>query len=108
MRSIVAAICLVVFSAAAFSQQGAGGLFGIVSDQAPHYVASAPIEARNIDTGMVFHGESSSVGVYRLTGLPPGTYEVSVSVTGVGNVFRQQVKIAGSAPLRFDIILPLS
>jgi hypothetical protein len=107
MRSILLAICLVAISAVASAQDIKGSIFGIVSDQAARFVANAPIEARNVDTGAKFHADSSDFGIYRLTGLPPGTYELSISITGAGDFVQQRIRVTGAKPVRFDIIVPL-
>ena len=112
MRSILIAICLVVFSTAAVPQEAVpkesrGGIFGLVSDQAARLVASAPIEAKNVDTGAKFETDSGVTGLYKLNGLPPGTYELSISVTGAGSFVQQRIQVTNTKPVRFDIILPL-
>ena len=111
MRSILIAICLVLVSTAALPQdtpaRAQGGIFGLVSDQAARLVANAPIEARNVDTGVRFRTDSGETGLYKLQALPPGTYELSISVNTVGNFVQPRVQLTGTKPVRFDIILPL-
>ena len=99
--------CLVLISTAGFSQENKSGIFGLLSDQAARLVANAPIEARNVDTGVKFETDSGETGLYKLNALPPGTYELSISVTGVGSFVQQRIKVTGTKPVRFDIILPL-
>jgi hypothetical protein len=106
MRLVIITFCLVLFANAGFSQ-GNGGVFGLLSDKAARLVANAPIEARNIDSGARFETSSGETGLYRLNGLPSGTYEISVSITGAGNFVQQRVRVADVKPVRFDIILPL-
>jgi hypothetical protein len=50
MRSIWIALCLALVSTAASPQEIKGGVFGLISDRAARLVASAPIEAKNVDT----------------------------------------------------------
>jgi Carboxypeptidase regulatory-like domain len=107
MRSILIAICLVLISTTAFPQDNQGGIFGLVSDRTARLVANAPIEATNVDTGVKFHSDSGETGLYRLNGLPTGTYELSISVTGAGDFVQQRITVSGSKPVRFDVILPL-
>jgi Carboxypeptidase regulatory-like domain len=108
MRSIWFAVCLILISTTGFSQDNkAGGIFGLLSDQAARLVANAPIEARNVDTGAKFQTDSGETGLYKLNALPSGTYELSISVTGVGSFVQQRIKVTGTKPVRFDIILPL-
>jgi hypothetical protein len=108
MRATLIAVCLALVSSAAFSQQAStGSIFGLVSDSVAHLVANAPVEAKNLDTGMVFRSQTGEVGLYRFTGLPPGTYQVTVSINHIGD-FVQQAKISLiDAPVRLDVILPL-
>jgi hypothetical protein len=107
MRLILTLAGLVLISTAAFPQEKQSGIFGLISDQAARLVANAPIEAKNVDTGVKFDTDSGETGLYRLNGLPPGTYELSISVTGVGDFVQQRVKVTGTKPVRFDIVLPL-
>jgi len=110
MRSILIALCLLVTSTVAFSQQaaapaGSGSVFGLVSDQRARLVTNAPIEALNVDTGMKFHVDSGAMGQYRLTELPPGDYELSISVAGT--LVQKRITVSAASPVRLDIIVPL-
>jgi hypothetical protein len=58
MRASLAAVCLVVFSWAAFAQTDRGTITGTITDPAGAVVPNAPIEARNVDTGAVYSGAS--------------------------------------------------
>ena len=84
MRATLIAVCLVLTSSAAFSQEAVGSIFGILSDNLARLVASAPMTAKNVDAGMIFRIQSGSAGLYRFTGLPVGTYEVTVDITSAG------------------------
>ena len=106
MRLILLAACLVLVSTLAFSQQSSGSVFGLVSDRAARLVASAPIQAKNVDTGATFEAYSGETGLYRLNGLPPGTYELSINVPGAGTFVQPRIRAAAGTPVRFDIILP--
>src|SRR5439155_24883298 len=74
-------LTLFLFGLTAFAQT-AGIITGTVSNLPGEAVANAPVQARNIDTKAVFLSTSSKQGVYSLTELPPGTYEVSVALPG--------------------------
>jgi predicted XRE-type DNA-binding protein len=107
VRAALMAFCLVLISSAAFSQAATGSIFGLVSDSVAHLVASAPVEAKNLDTGMVFRSQSGEAGLYRFTGLTAGTYEVTVKITNVGDFVQQAKLTVKDAPVRLDVILPL-
>ena len=108
MRVTLIAFCLVLISGVAFSQEApSGSIFGILTDSVAHLVANAPMEAKNIDTGMVFRVQSGEVGLYRFTGLPAGTYEVTVRINHLGDFVQPRKLSVTGSPVRFDVILPL-
>ena len=78
-----------------------------LSDSVAHLVASAPITARNLDTGRTYTVNSGATGEYRIAGLPSGNYTVSVRINSVGTFAQQPLTVAGNNTVRFDIILPL-
>ena len=77
---LFAFLFVVVLSSHAQANQGA--LSGHVADSTGAVVVKAQILARNLETGIVFTGESSEVGEFRFPALPLGTYDVSVSTSG--------------------------
>ena len=99
-------IATLLAAPAAFSQSN-GVIFGLLSDNVAHLVASAPIEAKNVDTGATFKIESGATGEYRITGLPAGDYILTVSINTIGNFAQPKLKVTDAGPVRFDIILPL-
>ena len=106
MRSTIAAALL--FAATLPAQQtNTGVIFGILSDSVAHLVASAPITARNVETGQTYAFTSGGSGEFRLTGLPAGEYAVSVHINTVGDFPQPPMKVTANASLRLDIILPL-
>jgi carboxypeptidase family protein len=66
----------------ALAQSDRGTITGTVSDPAGAVVANAPIQAKNIETGVVYPGQTSTTGNYTIAQLPVGTYELSVTVQG--------------------------
>ena len=105
MRSIAALFLLSITLSA--QQTNTGVIFGILSDSVAHLVASAPITARNADTGRTYTVNSGGTGEFRITGLPAGEYVVSVTINSVGTFSQPPVKVAGNTAVRFDVILPL-
>src|SRR6266849_6143834 len=82
MRFFTAITCMFVCVSVALAQSDRGTVTGTVSDPAGAVVASAPIQARNVETGVVYEGATSGTGNYTIPQLPAGTYEVSVAVPG--------------------------
>ncbi len=78
------ALCALLFisSLSSHAQANQGTLSGHVADPSGAAVTHAQVSARDIETGIVFTGESSEVGEFRFPALPLGTYDVSVFAPG--------------------------
>ena len=124
-RFFFSALC---FLAVVFCAQGSlfaqttGTIFGTVTDQTDAVLPGTGIMVTNVETGIARSTVAGDRGAYRVTNLPPGTYEVQASLTGfqtgvrsgitltigqeanvgftllVGDV-TQQVTVTGEAPL---------
>src|SRR3979411_62565 len=105
MRSLTLAVGLVLLNFAALAQSDRGTITGTLSDPAGAVVASAPIQARNTETGVLYEAATTSTGNYTIPQLPPGTYEVSVSVPGFKKHTRSGLQVQVAATLRIDITL---
>jgi len=83
MRLRVVALCLGLLTIPAlFAQSDRGTITGTVSDPAGAVVAGANVQAKNIETGVVFDTVTSATGNYTIGQLPVGSYEVDVTVQG--------------------------
>src|SRR5262249_3425686 len=76
-----------------------------VSDPVGAVVAGAPIQARNVETGVNYETATSTTGNYTIGQLPAGTYEVSISVPGFKKFTRQGLPVQVAQILRIDIAL---
>jgi len=90
---------------AAFAQSDRGTITGTVSDPAGAVVASAPIQAKNLGTGVEYSGATSATGNYTLLQLPPGTYQLNVTVPGFKKYSRSGLTVEVAQTLRVDISL---
>ncbi len=81
---LIAVLGLFLLSSNVFAQSEVGttSVNGTVSDPSGAAVADANVTARNNGTGFVRQGTSTGAGLYNLTGLPVGTYEVTVEASG--------------------------
>jgi Carboxypeptidase regulatory-like domain/TonB dependent receptor len=107
MRSVAFAGIVFLFASSAFCQSDRGTITGTVADPAGAAVASAAIQARNVETGAVYDAASTATGNYALSGLPAGTYEVSVSVAGFKKYIRQGLVVQAAQTFRIDIGLEI-
>src|SRR5262252_6016077 len=105
MRTLTWTACLFLFSAAGFAQSDRGTITGTISDPAGAVVASAPVEARNVETGAVYLAATTATGNYTLSQLPAGTYEMSVTIPGFKRFVRQNIVVSVAGTLRIDVTL---
>src|SRR5579871_4301783 len=101
-RLLLAAMTMVGL---AIGQANQASIIGIVSDPHARLVQNAPISAVNVETGQTYGVESNDKGQYRLTGLPEGTYEVSLTIRGFEEIHIKDVKAGAAKPGRVDIVL---
>ncbi len=105
MRSPLIAACLFMLASAAFAQGDRGTITGVVSDPAGAVVAGAQVEGKNAETGAIYPATTTLAGVYTLSQLPVGTYEVSVTVPGFKKFVRQGLRVEVAQTLGIDISL---
>src|ERR1700722_20412549 len=101
MRFAALAIVLLC-SSYVFGQTG-GTITGVISDPSGAVVANASIEAKNTDTGVVSTVATSATGNYELGGLPAGTYEIDVNVSGFKKSVRTGVTVQQLTPSRLSM-----
>src|SRR6266498_3014860 len=71
------------------AQNVGGSIQGTVSDGSGHAIAGAHVAVRNAGTGDVRELVTEPSGRYHAPLLPPGEYEVKVSMTGFQPVIRR-------------------
>jgi hypothetical protein len=104
VRLHIAALSLLVVCAV-FAQSDRGTITGTISDPAGAVVASANIEARNVDTGAISRAASSTTGNYTIAELPAGTYELDVTVAGFKKFVRTGLIVQAAQTIRVDATL---
>jgi len=62
----------------AFSQSSTGSISGTVTDQNNAVVLGATVFGKNTETGFVRSAVTNSSGLYRLTDIPSGPYEITI------------------------------
>ncbi len=97
---------LFVFGLAAFGQSDQGSITGTITDPQGGVTPNASIDARNVDTGAIFHGGTSSTGNYVIQ-LPAGKYELTVTVPGFKKYVRANIQVVTASATRQDIKLEL-
>lgn len=80
IRTLIVILGLMVVPGLLFAQTAT--VTGTVTDMAGAVVAKATVTARNVDTSLTRSVPSSGAGVYSISNLPVGTYEVNVQSSG--------------------------
>ncbi len=108
MRTIKAFVWLffaVLFTIAAFGQSDRGTITGTVSDPAGAVVASAGIEVKNAETGIVYQTTATTTGNYTIPQVPAGQYELTVTAPGFKRYIRQNIELGVAQTVRLDVNL---
>jgi len=105
MRFKAAVLCLLLLAGLAFGQSDRGTITGTIVDPAGAVVPSAPVEAKNVETGAVYQAGASATGNYTLAQLPTGTYQLSVTVPGFKKYVRTNILLQVAQTIRADVTL---
>jgi hypothetical protein len=82
-----------------------GALEGVVRDGNEHAVGGASIILRNVGTGEVRKTTATAEGVFRLTDLPPGKYELNVASDGFKTLTESDLTLAAGQVVIHDVKL---
>ena len=101
-RSVLLLITsLLIFSLGAFAQFEKGTISGAVTDATGALVVGAQVKATSASTGAVREAVTNDSGIFTITNLTPGTYEVTVAQKGFGT-FKQSVALSPGGRAEVD------
>ncbi len=99
-------VLLTVFTGGdVIAQSASATLTGLVKDTSGAVLPGATITARNVATNEIRTTVSNTEGIYRLTGVPRGTYEVKAEVQGFKTVAQSDVLLTVGDTVRADFEL---
>src|SRR5262245_11212383 len=75
-------LVLVAIAVPAIAQTATGSIRGIVSDPSKAIISGARVTATNKATGATRNAETNSAGEFQLSALPPGEYEIKITMQG--------------------------
>jgi Carboxypeptidase regulatory-like domain len=75
-------LLLIAFSTVSFAQSNYATLVGTVYDPQNRPLPGVTVQITSADTQAIRKVVSNEFGIYRVTGLLPGDYELEVTVTG--------------------------
>ena len=90
---------MVIDHARAFGQGGiSSSLSGTVVDSSGSFIPGADVTVKNVNTGDTLRAVTSENGTFNIPAINPGTYEVSVSLTGFKRAVLSNVKVNAATP----------
>ena len=97
-------VCLAVLGATGLFAQGTTStITGVVTDSTGAVIPQAAVAILNQRTGVDFHLETNSAGVYSITSLIPGVYTVTVSHKGFQTYTNRDLTLTVNQVLRIDV-----
>jgi carboxypeptidase family protein/TonB-dependent receptor-like protein len=83
LRNAAITLALILVAGPAAAQTTTGNISGLITDVQKAALRGVAVRVRNTETGFTRSGTSDDAGVYRLAGLPVGTYEVGAELQGM-------------------------
>ena len=93
LPGVLAAVLIVMFSGSPSGQEARGSIQGRVTDTSGGGVPGATVEVLNIETGVVTPTTTNEDGSYRVPFLIPGTYRVTVSLSGFSKFVSDRIEV---------------
>jgi hypothetical protein len=104
MRNLLWATLILSSAAMAQTTGPNGAISGTLFDSIGDPIDNNAVQAKNAQSGAIFKATTSAAGKYTLADLPPGNYEISVSVPGL-RAFQKGVAVQASQTASLDIRL---
>src|SRR6266700_7510147 len=100
----IGTLCLLVTSTA-FAQSDRGTIAGTVVDSSGAVVSGASVTVRGADTGNVYKTTTTAEGVYRISDIAIGRYDVTVEVQGFKSSVQKGVQVQINTVTALNITL---
>src|SRR5579872_6876514 len=105
MRMKFATAMILLAGGCVYAQSDRGTITGTVADPAGAVVASAAIEVRNSETGLLYQTTTTATGNYTIVQVPAGTYEMTVTAAGFKKYIRPNIAVEVAQVVRLDVDL---
>src|SRR5215470_12629533 len=99
---VLLAISLFLLAGLGTGQEPAATLVGQVTDASHASVAGAEIKVRNLNTNEVRTVRTTAEGEYTVSGLVPGTYDVTVDQSGFKQLRETGLELSAAQTTRLD------
>ncbi len=105
-KLVLSTLLVLITVAPVFGQQAATATIeGVVTDPQGAVILGAKVTARNTDTGFIREITTDESGIYRLTTLPPGKYQITASSQGFAENKFGNITLNVGQKLNIDLML---
>ncbi len=101
-RVLLGLALLVAGSMSALAQQTSGNISGRARDQQGSAMPGVAVTAKNPQTGFTRTATTDAEGVYRLSALPVGNYDLTVELQGFSTVERKEIVVSVGQTVELD------
>ncbi|MBI3262072.1 MAG: TonB-dependent receptor, partial [Acidobacteria bacterium] len=107
-KTLGALLGFMLLASSSWAQEQRGSIEGTVTDQSGAVLPGVTVEARSPSLVGVATSITDGTGSYRFPALPPGTYEVTASLSGFGPARIADVVITLGKTLRVDLTMKVA
>jgi hypothetical protein len=105
MALAVLAMAVALAPLSANAQALYGSIVGTVADESGAPVPGATVVATNTGTSLKVEAVTDAAGNYTFRNLPPGVYELAISMQGFRELRQTDVRVSAGNPIRHDLKL---
>ncbi len=105
MRVALAVVLLALFSGLASGQEFRARVQGLVTDQTQAVVVGATVTLLNVNTGVASTRQTTATGGYLFDLVDPGTYTVTIELTGFNKYVQENVRVQSRADVTVNATL---
>ena len=104
-RVVMLIVFLAVFAGSSFAQDYRATVQGTVKDSSEAMVNGAQLTLSNVNTGVSTTRKSDETGQYRIGFVEPGTYRITVTMSGFATVHSEGLQVLAQGDVTADFVL---
>ncbi len=105
LRAALVLSCLIGASLPGWAQTGTASLIGEVTDDQQAFIPGVSVTLTNVSTGTAQTTVSDERGAYRFIGVAPGTYRLTVELSGFKTTTVENIVLRVDTTARQDVVL---
>ncbi|HTG27034.1 MAG TPA: carboxypeptidase-like regulatory domain-containing protein [Methylomirabilota bacterium] len=104
---ILGSIVLMLVSVSTWAQTGTTSLHGVVTDKSGASISGATVTLSSTDQGFQRDTKTNNAGEYEFLSLPPGTYVLTVEMTGFQKFEQTNLQLLVNSPTTTNVTLSI-